>query len=66
MAAKERRPVRRSMVTASDVDFNLTAEAVELTATESEDSGDMVTTSLFFFGELEPRGVFVTRMISGL
>ena len=58
--------MRRSMVTASDVDFNFTAEAVELTATESEDSGDMVTTSLFISVVLVPTGAFVTRMMSGL
>ena len=64
--AKDMRPVWRLMVTEREDDFNLKAEAVELSATERDDCGDMVTTSLFFFGDLEPRGVFVTRMISGL
>ena len=54
------------MVTEREDDFNLKAEAVELSATERDDCGDIVTSSLFLSVVLQPTGTFVTRTMSGL
>ena len=64
--AKESRPVRRSMVTWREEDFNLTVEALGLTVMGREAVGVMVMTSLLVWGAVVPTGCLVTRTMSGV